>query len=138
MTRTATSPLDRKLLFALRTLLGPIPVALVLGDAEDLPNTDTPIVGTVRIPDRSTLFAMVVNPEVSFGDAYSSGKIEMQGDLVRSLEYVCRSSPRVRNWSWRFLSKWLDWAQANTRRGFLAEHSSPLRPLQRFLPAVAR
>jgi cyclopropane-fatty-acyl-phospholipid synthase len=115
--RSATSPLDRRLLSFLRSLLGPIPVALVLRDAEDRPNTDAPIVGTVRIPDRSTLLSMVVNPEVAFGDAYSSGKIEMEGDLVRSLEFVCRSSPRVRNWSWRLLSRWLDWAQANTKRG---------------------
>ena len=27
---------------------------------------------------------MVVNPEVGFGDAYSAGKIEMEGDLVRA------------------------------------------------------
>jgi cyclopropane-fatty-acyl-phospholipid synthase len=59
---------------------------------------------------------MVVNPEVAFGDAYSEGKIEMEGDLVRALEFVNASSPRVRNWYWRLLSKWLDWAQANTPR----------------------
>ncbi len=117
MKPTATSPLDRRLLTALRTLLGPIPVALVLRDAEDIPDTDAPLVGTVRIPDRSTLLSMVLSPEMAFGDAYSSGKIEMDGDLVRSLECVCRSSPRVRNWSWRLLSKWLDWAQANSKRG---------------------
>jgi cyclopropane-fatty-acyl-phospholipid synthase len=117
VTRPATSPLDRKLLAVLRSLLGPVPVALVLGDTENLPVTDTPIVGTVRIADRSTLISMALNPEIGFGDAYSAGKIEMEGDLVASLEYVCRSSPRVRNWSWRLLSKWFDWAQANTRRG---------------------
>jgi len=60
---------------------------------------------------------MVMNPEVGFGDAYAAGKIEMEGDLVRSLECVCQSSPRVRNWSWRLLSKWFDWMQANTMRG---------------------
>ena len=68
-------------------------------------------------PARSTLLSMVMNPEVGFGDAYASGEIEMEGDLVRSLECVCQSSPRVRNWSWRLLSKWFDWAQANTMRG---------------------
>jgi cyclopropane-fatty-acyl-phospholipid synthase len=88
-----------------------------LGDTEDLPDTGTSVVGTVRIPDRSTLLSMVMNPEVGFGDAYSDGRIEMDGDLVRSLECVCQSSPRVRNWSWHLLSKWFDWAQANTRRG---------------------
>jgi cyclopropane-fatty-acyl-phospholipid synthase len=109
--------MDRQLLQALRSLLGPIPVALVLRDEENLPEPDKPIVGTVRIPDRSTLLSMVVNPEMGFGDAYSSGQIEMEGDLVRSLEFVCASSPRVRNWSWHLVSKWQDWVQANTRRG---------------------
>jgi cyclopropane-fatty-acyl-phospholipid synthase len=109
--------LDRKLLAVLRSLLGPVPIALVLEDTENLPDIDSPIVGTVRIADRSTLISMALNPEVAFGDAYSSGKIDMEGDLVSSLEYVCRSSPRVRNWSWHLLSKWFDWAQSNTKRG---------------------
>jgi cyclopropane-fatty-acyl-phospholipid synthase len=54
---------------------------------------------------------------MGFGDAYSAGRIDVEGDLVRSLECVCQSSPRVRNWAWRLRSKWFDWAQANTRRG---------------------
>jgi len=112
-----TSWMDRQLLHALRSLLGPVPVALVLRDAENLPNTDAPIVGTVRIPDRSTLLSMVVSPEMGFGDAYSAGRIQVEGDLVRSLECVCQSSPRVRNWAWRLRSKWFDWVQANTIRG---------------------
>jgi cyclopropane-fatty-acyl-phospholipid synthase len=115
--RPATSPLDRKLLAFLRSLLGPIPVALAIGDTEDLPRTDTPVVGRVRIPDRSTLLSMVVNPEVSFADAYSAGKVQVDGDLVRALEHVNASSARIRNSYWRLLSKWQDWAQANTRRG---------------------
>ncbi len=115
--KTSTSWMDRQLLQALRSLIGPIPVALVLRDVENLPERDDGIVGTVRIPDRSTLLSMVVNPEVGFGDAYSSGRIKLDGDLVRALEHVNASSPRIRNGHWRLLSKWLDWAQANTRRG---------------------
>ena len=117
MKQPTTSWMDRQLLHALRSLLGPVPVALVLRDAENLPNTDAPIVGTVRIPDRSTLLSMVVSPEMGFGDAYSAGRIQVEGDLVRSLECVCQSSPRVRNWAWRLRSKWFDWVQANTIRG---------------------
>ncbi len=109
--------MDRQLLQALRSLIGPIPVALVLRDTENRPECDDGIVGTVRIPDRSTLLSMVVNPEVGFGDAYSSGRIKMDGDLVRALEHVNASSPRIRNGYWRLLARWLDWAQANTRRG---------------------
>ena len=117
MKTSTTSWMDRQLLHALRSLLGPVPVALVLREAEDLPDTDPPIVGTVRIPDRATLLSMVVSPEMGFGDAYCAGRIDVEGDLVRSLECVCRSSPRVRNWAWRLRSKWFDWLQANTMRG---------------------
>ena len=117
MKTSTTSWMDRQLLQALRSLIGPIPVALVLRDVENRPDRNDGIVGTVRIPDRSTLLSMVVNPEVAFGDAYSSGRIEMDGDLVHTLEHVNALSPRIRNGYWRLLSKWLDWAQANTKRG---------------------
>jgi cyclopropane-fatty-acyl-phospholipid synthase len=117
MKPSTTSWMDRQLLQALRSLIGPIPVSLVLRDLENRPDHDEGIVGTVRIPDRSTLLSMVMNPEVGFGDAYSSGRIKMDGDLVRALEHVNASSPRIRNGAWRLLAKWLDWAQANTRRG---------------------
>src|SRR3974390_296518 len=117
MKTSTTSLMDRHLLQALRALLGPIPVALVLRDVENRPDRDDGIVGTVRIPDRSTLLSMVVDPEVAFGDAYSSGRIEMDGDLVRALEHVNASSPRVRNGYWLLLAKWLDWAQSNTKSG---------------------
>ena len=117
MKPSTASWMDRQLLQALRSLLGPIPVALVLRDEENRPEGNDRMVGTVRIPDRSTLLSMVVNPEVAFGDAYSSGRIKMDGDLVLALEHVNASSPRIRNGYWRLLAKWLDWAQANTRRG---------------------
>src|SRR3974390_831988 len=97
MKTSTTSWMDRQLLQAVRALLGPIPVALVLRDVENRPDRDDGIVGTVRIPDRSTLLSMVVNPEVAFGDAYSSGRVEMDGDLVRALEPVNPTSPRSGN-----------------------------------------
>jgi len=114
--RPATSPLDRKLLAVLRSRLGPVPIALVLRDAEDLPDTDAPVIGTVRIPDRSTLIALAMSPEMGFGDAYSDGRIEVEGDLVRALECVYES-PKIKNWYTRLRSKYLDWVQANSKRG---------------------
>ena len=117
MSSTTTSGIDRKLLAVLRRLLGPIPIALVLRDCRNVPETDAPLLGTIRIPDRSTLLAMAVDPEVSFGDAYSEGRIEMEGDLARSLEFAYQSSAGTPNWYRRLRSKWLDWTQANTRNG---------------------
>ena len=63
----------------------------------------------------------------------------MEGDLVRSLECVYQSSPRVRNW---YLAPVVEvvglGCKPTPRSGSLAQHSAPLRSLQRFLPALAR
>ena len=71
MTRTATSPLDRKLLAVLRRSLGQVPLALVLNGTKNLPELDDPVVATVRFADRSTLAKLVWDPEAGFGDAFS-------------------------------------------------------------------
>jgi cyclopropane-fatty-acyl-phospholipid synthase len=93
-----------------------MPITFVLRDAEDPPETGEPIVATVRIPGRSTLLSMALDPEVAFGDGYSMGRIEVDGDLVRTMESAYQSSG-TRPWTWRLRSKWLTWSQANTRRG---------------------
>jgi cyclopropane-fatty-acyl-phospholipid synthase len=56
---------------------------------------------------------------VGFGDAYSDGRIEVKGDLVRLLEAVFQSQQKrragslyARAWSW-----WLEKMQRNTLRG---------------------
>jgi cyclopropane-fatty-acyl-phospholipid synthase len=113
---TTTSGIDQKLLAVLRRQLGPVPIALVLRGAENLPKNGDPIIATVRIPDRSTLLSIAIDPEVGFGDAYSAGRIEVDGDLVRTMETAYQSS-RVHPWLWRLRSKWMTRSQANTRRG---------------------
>lgn len=37
----------------------------------------------VRIRDRRTLFGLLRDPQMRFGDAYSTGQIEVEGDLVK-------------------------------------------------------
>ena len=106
---------DRTLLNAIRWALGRAPIALAIGRTENLPST--PPIGTIRIADRPTLIALVMNPEIVFGDAYSDGRIEVEGDLVSILESVYRSSRVARSWYGLLMSKWLSWIQANTRYG---------------------
>ena len=113
---TTTSGIDQKLLAVLRRQLGPVPIALVLRGAENLPKNGDPIIATVRIPERSTLLSIALDPEVGFGDAYSAGRIEVDGDLVRTMETAYRSS-RVHPLLWRLRSKWMTRSQANTCRG---------------------
>ena len=114
---TTTSGIDQKLLALLRRLIGPVPIALVLRGSKNLPETGEPIVATLRILARSTLLSIAIDPEVGFGDAYSAGRIEVDGDLVRTMESAYQSSSRVHPWIWRLRSKWLTWSQANSRWG---------------------
>ncbi len=72
------------------------------------------------IQDRSTLAALLRDPEVSFGDAYMDGRIEVEGDLVRFLEAVYQAmerSPATRSWYSKLASKWMDLWQDNSRHG---------------------
>jgi cyclopropane-fatty-acyl-phospholipid synthase len=115
VTLNHASWIDRSLLKAVRSAIGTAPLSLALPHIENQPSTSP--IGTVRIADRATLAGLVMNPEVVFGDAYSDGRIEVEGDLVRVIESINQSAQGGRNWRWRLMSKWLAWAQANTRYG---------------------
>ena len=42
-----------------------------------------PTLPVVRLKDRKTLIAVLLNPEMNFGDLYSQGDIDVEGDLVQ-------------------------------------------------------
>ncbi len=117
MTQNKTSWADSSLLKMMRRTIGAAPIALALAHVENRPSPASSSIGTIRIADRTTLVALMMNPEMVFGDAYSDGRIEVEGDLVRILESVYRSSRVTRSWCGRLMSKWLSWAQSNTRYG---------------------
>ncbi len=63
--------------------------------------------GTVVFHDRRTMLAIAVDPMFQFGEAYSDGRIEVEGDLARFLEVVYRGMNRAgtqplhqRFWQW--------------------------------------
>jgi cyclopropane-fatty-acyl-phospholipid synthase len=53
-------------------------------------------VAQVIIRDRRTLFRLLANPDLSFGDAYSSGQIDVDGNLLEFLETVYQPMFRSR------------------------------------------
>ncbi len=92
--------------------LGNPAVALVLWDGRRITTSDAPPVASMRIHDRRALLGLLVNPELGFGDAYSDGRIDIDGDLVAFLEIVYRSGSStkasggfVRTQSARWLSR---------------------------------
>src|SRR6267378_355277 len=52
-------------------------------------------VANIVIQNRKTLFRLLLDPEDEFGDAYSKGRITLDGDLVSALEVVYRFMTEV-------------------------------------------
>src|SRR5215471_9185078 len=101
--------LSQSLLRFAQKLAGDVPVRLAGDGAAEEPERPAIVVHDPRV-----LRALLLNPEVGFGDGYSDGQIDVEGDLVSFLENAYRQPARF---SSLVISRWLDWIQANTLRG---------------------
>jgi cyclopropane-fatty-acyl-phospholipid synthase len=81
--RRDTTALDRWLIKQITSKLGASPVRIELWDEPEV----TPREGMVRmrVLDRQALWQLVVNPDLHFGDLYSSGRLQVRGDLLTLL-----------------------------------------------------
>jgi cyclopropane-fatty-acyl-phospholipid synthase len=86
---------------------------VVLPNGEEVvPTTGQPI-ATVHIHERRALFSLLVGLDPAFGEAYSDGRIEVEGDLVEFLETVARNVP----WETARGDRALAWLRRLTRLG---------------------
>ena len=76
-------------------MFGTPPLEFVLWNGEHVLPEGVKPVARVIIRDPSVLLGMLRNPGVRFGDAYSDGRVEIEGDLVRFMEEVYRGSSRA-------------------------------------------
>ena len=115
---SSSSPFERWLLQRVLTATGQPPLRLALKGGEAVSPAGAAPVAAVVIRDLPTLFRLMLRPEVGFGDAYSEGSLEVEGDLVALLEAVYRSWPSSRPYPWLTRSKaqWLERLKANTPR----------------------
>ncbi|HMF91488.1 MAG TPA: cyclopropane-fatty-acyl-phospholipid synthase family protein [Candidatus Angelobacter sp.] len=68
----------------------------------------------IVIRNPRVLPSLLLNPEMAFGDGYSEGQIEVEGDLVGLLERIYHVPKRAGT---KLIGHWLDWFQTNTLRG---------------------
>jgi cyclopropane-fatty-acyl-phospholipid synthase len=115
--RSRTARVDEWMLRRLHQNIGGPPIRLVLKNRAAL-TSDTPTVADVIISDRRTLGTLLFNPEIGFGEAYTTGRIQVDGDLAAMLETVYASMSRgnLDNWYYKLASRWLEKIQANTSR----------------------
>jgi cyclopropane-fatty-acyl-phospholipid synthase len=84
--------IDARIAHRLLTALGNAPIEFVLGwSGERIAGPGTPV-AQIRFADRATLWGVVADPRIRFGDAYSEGRIDIEGDMLAFLEIVYRSS----------------------------------------------
>ena len=98
--REASSPslhlVDRLTGWAARRFLAALPHAPV---RIELPGQsvgpERGALATLRLADRRALLELCLDPELAFGDLYSSGRLEIEGDLLRLLEVSFRGTLAV-------------------------------------------
>jgi cyclopropane-fatty-acyl-phospholipid synthase len=73
----------------------------------------------IRIADRSTLLRVLRDPQVQFPDAYSNGKIEVEGDLVQLIALLYRgmASVEAKPTIGGRIARWFRGSQRNTLSG---------------------
>jgi len=88
----SVNALDRWLLLQISSLVGHPPFIASLWDGvEYMHQTELPPVAHLRFKDRGALYWLLLDPELHFGDLYSTGRLEVEGDLLEFLEVAYKS-----------------------------------------------
>ena len=87
--------LEASLMRRLLASLGDPPLRVTLWNGESMATGAVEPVAEIRIASRVTLLKLLVNPELQFGDGYTEGSIEVDGDLVKLMEVVYRGMARA-------------------------------------------
>jgi cyclopropane-fatty-acyl-phospholipid synthase len=114
-----SSRIDEWLLQKIYRAAGQPAVRLGLRNSAEISPKGALPVANIVIQDRKTLFRLLLDPESEFGDAYSEGRITLEGDLVTALEIVYRSMSEVahHNWYVKLVSKCMEYVQRNSLHG---------------------
>lgn len=110
--------LEARLVRRMLAALGNPPIGMTLWNGETVYAGAGPAVAGIRIANRVALFGLLVNPDLYFGDAYSKGTLEVEGDLVKLLEMIYRGQAKApRPTGLRRLARLLQRPRPNTPAG---------------------
>jgi cyclopropane-fatty-acyl-phospholipid synthase len=103
--------LDRALLSNVRKAAGPASIRVAMGTPDPSVTSISAEDPTIWIRDRQTLLDLARNPQVNFGDLYSEGRIQVEGDLLELIERMYHAPITLSN---KFYSTVLNWLQSNS------------------------
>jgi cyclopropane-fatty-acyl-phospholipid synthase len=118
--RPEHSSLEARLLRRLLSSIGDPPIEFHLAwSGERIASPAVAATERVRIADRATLLGLLRDAQVRFGDAYSTGQIEIEGDLVRFMETVFQglNRPSARETIAARVAAWLHRPRRNSLAG---------------------
>ncbi len=95
------SVLERAALRRVLAMLGNPPIEIVLRSGEVIGTDHGTPVARLWIHQRRNFLRLLYRPDLYFGEAYTSGEIDVEGDFVKLLEYVDpleQASARRRLW----------------------------------------
>jgi cyclopropane-fatty-acyl-phospholipid synthase len=98
-TRTRVSRLDRWLAVKIQRTIDPARVRLELWDGTSpavFPTRRS--VGDLVVRDRRALIGLALNPDVSFGEAYMAGRLEIRGELQAVIDALSAASMADSSW----------------------------------------
>lgn len=104
---------ERWLLAKLLRMTGSPPVRFRLWDGEEVEPEETTPEFTLYLSDSKALYQLVSNPNLAFGDLYSSGRLQVEGHLPDLMTSLYRAVQQARQ-RW---PKWLEtlWRNHNPR-----------------------
>ncbi len=83
--------IDRWLVRKFLQAIGNPAIRVILWDGKEITGPDPASTVAMHIRDRTTLWRLMSNPMLNFGDDYSAGWIEIEGGLISFLKTVYRS-----------------------------------------------
>ncbi|MFO1434298.1 MAG: cyclopropane-fatty-acyl-phospholipid synthase family protein [Candidatus Competibacteraceae bacterium] len=92
-THSKFSTIRQGLLRKLLRMAGNPTVSVVLWDGQEISPVGTVPVGRIVIRSRSAFVKLLSHPDLQFGDLYSNGQLEVEGDLVEVMEALTRALP---------------------------------------------
>jgi len=113
------SRLARSLSRQLLQAMGDPPIAIVLWDGTAITTGTAEATHWMHFRDRGALYRLLLNPDLHFGDLYSAGRIEVEGDFTTFLELAylgIEQSPQLARWR-RLHDRVLNRPRANTLTG---------------------
>jgi cyclopropane-fatty-acyl-phospholipid synthase len=118
-TAESTHVVEQRLLRELLRRLNDPAIVLVLWDGTEVYTSTATPVARIHIRDRGTLYRLVLDGELGFGDAYTAGRVRVEGDLEKMIEeiYVRGAGRQVADAGAPRFAQWLYRASANTLAG---------------------